>query len=499
MVELAVWNRPNCILFALLTIPTVAVAAPPQPTAPNGEHWVGDVGMTSEQLAILRTQLAGSNRDTRQQALQQLSHLSADSLPAIRTRLQLRRGQALELQRAREAITGFRHAVGSRRADDDVDIEPGVALVLMQQRGTVTVTMAETLLLLRSLERIRTREAGLLMALFVDMDDGLWMNELRRARRRAGLWMLPALLELRSHEQAEVKQWARRGISALNMDDPKRATSVADHHLAAAVVRAYASPLDFEAMPVLVRLVAADETQVREAARWAVSEFGQNAIWQLRELYEELTGQQADKSWKWERTAHELYTFIDRKRIEVASTAFAEGMRHYLEGDLSKMAARFDVALRTYPLASERADMAVGYAALGDDRMAHDDLVTAEHAYQRAHRLTDSAEARKRYAARLWFARSERAVSAGVVDLAGYDKALALDPTLAGAWHARNVLDGTKRRQERQQRRWAAAGALAFTLALLWLLIRVPSSDAIRDEAKREPKQGCEGSADAIA
>jgi tetratricopeptide (TPR) repeat protein len=204
--------------------------------------------------------------------------------------------------------------------------------------------------------------------------------------------LLPALIELRSHEDARVRGWAQAGVQALGMEDPQVAAQIPDAHLLAQVLRAYSQPLDFAAMPVVVRLVAADKTQVRLAARAATARFGKNAIWQLRELYQELTGQSADKRWDAERTARELYTALDRPATEEAQTLLAQGMKRYVAGDLPAMQKLYDRVLAQYPLFPDRAKMAPGYAALARTLLERDRLEAARDAFQRALRLDPQAE-----------------------------------------------------------------------------------------------------------
>lgn len=474
-----------CVGWTAFAASAVASPSPSGPDTPRlprekplgvARQWAQSAGMSSAQLQVLRAKLGSADPQTRRAAVSALEHLTADSLPAIEQRLSERADGKLSAEKAKAALTAFRHAVGSTRADDDVDIAPGIVDVLAQDRSRTTVAMAETLLMLRALEAMASREAGLTMARILDLDEGAWRREMWRARRRAGQWLLPALIELRSHESRRIKRWAARGVRALGMEDPRRATTVEDHHVAAQVVRAYASPLDFQAMPVLVRLVQDDRVQVREAARWAVAQFGKNAIWQLRELYEELTGQQADHSWDHEQTARELYTVIDRERIERTSDSLAQGMQHFVAGQLDRMADAFGRVLAAHPEHPERTKMAPGYAALAQARMAAGDLEGADDALQRAMRLAARIEDRRAYEARLAVLRAERQLKAGLVDLAGFEQATQLDPTLSTARSRLDQLSGDEKARAHSRRRWAASAALVALLLLLVVLIRQPST-----------------------
>ena len=246
----------------------------------------------------------------------------------------------------------------------------------------------------------------------------------------------------------------------------------ADPHLAAAVVRAYTDPLDYPAMPVLVRMVGADKLEVRQAARDAVARFGKNAIWQLRELYEEVSGKAVDRGWEAERVASELYLALDRDERQLAEGLLARGMSLFVAGDLKQMQQVYDALLARFPQFEQRKKMAAGYAALGDDLLARDELDAARDAYARALRLSPEADDATRLRAKLAFTRAEVALTDGVVDLHGYDQALARDPDLRAARIARDRLSGALAQQVRRQKRFAAAGAIALLLAALAVLLR---------------------------
>jgi tetratricopeptide (TPR) repeat protein len=292
------------------------------------------------------------------------------------------------------------------------------------------------------------------------------------AQQRLGLSLLPSLIELRSHEDSQVKRWAQRAVRSLGMEDPTRAVELDDPALLAAVIHAYAQPLDFAAMPVVVRLVDSDKQLVRRAAPATVARFGKNAICQLRELYAELTSQPADKRGGHGRTARELYAVLDRRLIEEAVTRLAKGLSLFLAGDLEAMAAEYDRLLARFPDFEARDRMAPGYAGLGAFHLEDDRLDAARDAYQRALRLQPDGSDATRWQAQLAFIDAERGVSRGVVDLDGYGRALALDPEHAQAAQAHDLLSGEKAARERTFRRLAAAAAAGLLIAFLLLLLR---------------------------
>jgi tetratricopeptide (TPR) repeat protein len=463
----AAWTVPalSCVLTAL----PAGVHAEVAPA----EQRLTVRGLRAPELARMAAQLGAAAPERREAAVRALSELNAESLPGIGQRLAQLAAQRPEADAARAAIAAFRHAAGSRRADDTIDLVQGVLPALEAQRDPATLAMAEPLLYLRALERMSGRAAGLHMGELLLLDErGVWDHELKLARERAGMRLLPALLELRSHADSRVRNWAQAGVSALGMEDPASVAQLEDAHLLAQAVLAYSRPLDFAAMPVVVRLVAADSIQVREAAREAVARFGKNAIWQLRELYQQLTGQAADKAWDAERTARELYASLDRPASQEAQALLAQGMKHFVGGDLDAMQRVYDRLLAQHPAFAERAKMAPGYAALGRMRLSQDRLGDARDAFQRALRLAPDAPTTPALRAELAFVDAELALVSGVVDLDGYQAALRHEPDHAAASDAADRLSGARAARERGYKRLAAGGAIALLLVWIAVLLR---------------------------
>jgi tetratricopeptide (TPR) repeat protein len=430
-------------------------------------------GLSAAELARLADQLGGEAAAQREAAFHALSELHAESLAGIAQRLRALKKSRPDAEAEKAALSAFRHAAGSRRADDSIDIAPGVLAVLGEQRDATVLAVAEPLLYLRSLERMQSREAGLVMAELLVLDEpGVWDAELRLARERVGLPLLPALLELRAHADANVRAFAQAGVHALGMQEPSTTTKLSDPHLVAEVVHAYVQPLDFAAMPLVVRLTGAEPLEVREAARFAVARFGKNAIWQLRQLYEEVKGKSAERSWDAERIARELYAALDHAARADEERLLAQGMSRFVAGDLEAMRQLYDRLLAQSPHFDQRAKLAPGYAALGEKLLAEDKLEPARDAYQRALRLAPTAPDAEALRAELAYIDAELALSHGVVDLHGYEEALRHAPKHAAATAARDRLTGERAARERKQRRLAAGAAIALLLGLIAILLR---------------------------
>jgi hypothetical protein len=137
----------------------------------------------------------------------------------------------------------------------------------------------------------------------------------------------------------------------------------------------------------------------------------------------------------------------------------------------------FDALLAKYPDFERRDRLADGYAALGADLFRRDQLSASVAAYRRALRLAPAAANANRWQAQVAFVSAEYSLTRGVVDLAGYTRALELDPTLHAAHDAIERLSGTRTQHVRDMRRLAAVLAFALLLACVVILLRRTPAD----------------------
>jgi hypothetical protein len=182
-------------------------------------------------------------------------------------------------------------------------------------------------------------------------------------------------------------------------------------------------------------------------------------------------GRAADHSWGAGLLARELYRRLDRAQLEDADRLLTRGLSHLSAHELPAMQADYDLLLTKYPQFSERSRLAPGYAALGAERLAHDDLAGGLAAYRRALWLDANADQARRWRAQLEYAATELMLTHGVADLAGYDRALGLDPQLPAARRARDALTGEQSRRLHERKHAAAAGSLLLFSLLAGLLL----------------------------
>jgi len=432
-----------------------------------------ELAPSSAELASLARDLGDEDESKRAAALGALAALDPESLPAVHDRVRSFRRRPLHSDTAYRALGAFRHTVGSLRADDiEVDMAPGVPLVLREQRDRVTIAMAERLLLLRALEAMGTVEAGRVMVDLMATDFEAWRWESRRLVQRMGARIVPTLIESLGHSEPKARQWARAGLRTLGIDGAGTAVQQPDITVLADTLRGYGTIRSMDAMPVVVSFTTHDRLKVRQAARWATEQYGRNAIWQLRRAYRNLTGSDANRAWGWRRLAEALYAAYDDQRLGTARTELTEGLSALGAGDLGTMAERFEHALKLAPALPERSQMAAGYAAMGARRLAEDDLAGAERLFQRAVRLGPNLPDAAAWRAQIAFVRAERRLSGGIVDLPGYRRALELDPDHAAASRAIDTLTGRTAQRASEHRRWAAGLAAALLAFVVFLFLR---------------------------
>jgi len=399
------------------------------------------------ELAAIAADLGSTEAGIRERAFARLSHLPAGALEAIGERIAQLERPILDSESAYEAVRKFRHSMGSRRADDDVDIAPGVLPWLAEHRDRITLAMAERLALLRSLEAIGTLESGALLCDLLGLDMVPWQWERRRVLHRAGVRLLPVLILARTHSRPDVRRWARQGIAELELEDPGRAVqALADDPASLEqLLRAYPRVLLFDAMPVLVSYVDHDAGAIRQAAREGMQIFAQNGIWMLRRAHRNLLGADADPAWGWRRTMDELYAALDERRLAPQTAQLERGLEAAAAGELEPMAALFDEVLRHAPTHPRREEMAPGYAALAERLSSEGRFARSSALYRRALWLAPEAAE-----AELWGARADasapsaapsgrrpprealEAQPSGAREAAGLSSAGAEDPRPAG-------------------------------------------------------------------
>ncbi|MBX3250528.1 MAG: hypothetical protein KF901_25350 [Myxococcales bacterium] len=389
----------------------------------------GATGVTSAEVDVaMLERLAGDLRSseppTRARAIARLGALPAEALPAIAERVQYLARLVIPAEDGDDAIRRFRLATGSRRADDMIDIAPGIGAVLAEDRGPVTGRAAERVLLIRSLERIDTLDAWRLVPEIFALTPEMWRWEKRRIVHRLGPKVLPALLLARAHRDADVRRWARDGVAQLGLASPADALQEEDPARLAMLVTAYSEVRDLDAMPVMVAFVDHPDRELREATRAAMERYGQNGVWQLRLAFRNKLASEPDLSWGWRRTMTELYERLDAARLAPVSERLDEAVVALDAGDEAAALRLVEEVLRDAP-EPPRPEVVAGALARVAATMAGEDALRL---VRRALWLAPSHPDASAWRARELFLEAELDRERGMLDLDAYRAAL---PALA--------------------------------------------------------------------
>lgn len=444
------------------------------------------------ELAALATDLASADPAVRQTSIETLSTLPASALPAIAERLtRLRRGRPSR-DDAGAALTAIRRAAGSRRADDMVDIAPGVSVLLETDRSSAVVRVAEPLLLLRSLERIGTTDALRLVPEVLRLDGEPWRMEGRRVTLRLGDRVAAAAIHARSGDDAEGRTWARWTSDRLDLGNPGALAQRMSGSDLAEVLTAYSATHTLAAIPVVASFVDADQRRLRDAAREALRGYRQNGIWVARETFETRLGTTADLSWGWERTLEELFSRLDAARAEHLHVALADATQAIERGADAEARSALDLALLRSPeLATPEA--AALYAQLAE----RESLPEAREALlRRALAIAPDADQANHWRGLLAFQAAQEELTVGVLDVARFSAAADAAPACVDCVAMRDTLAGQAALAQIDRTLAFAFAASLFAILGLLLLTwtwaapraRTPAGTAAASLADADPR-----------
>lgn len=489
---------PHRQLILVLALSAVAAPAAAQEEG-EGEPPAPEVAEADDptltRIEALVRQLGGPDADERRAAHDALVTLNEEALPAIRARLARLRRDRPPRNWAVDIMNRFR-----RRSNDDDEpdeISLGALAELDEEHADhereKVLSMAEPLLLWRALDAMGTLEAQRAVFPIMGFDRGLYLPEARNWVRRRGAALTAAAIEGRTHDDRFVRRWGSWAMRHLGADDPGRVVQELDEAQLPDVIRAYARLRMQSAMRVIVSYVDSDRRRIRRAARWAMSEYGGNAIWILRTAYHDEVGEHAPRAWGWRRLSEELYQHADAERLAAVRAALDEGTAALEAGDFATMRARYDDVLARAPELEEPTPVAEGYAALAAHHLGRGETDEAIWAYRRALRLAPDGPRAAGWRARLEYAVARTHLADGVLDEEAFERVLARDPDHPGAIEALAAAAPAAGRAPpgTDRTRWGLAAAALLALLGVGLLWRG------RDEPEDVDEPTCDTTLDA--
>lgn len=435
-------------------------------------------------LPALEQGLASDDTSARAAAIAGYDALGPADVPAMRERMDRLLRPVIEADEVTRIVTAFRHAVGSRRADDLVDVAPGIGTVLETAHDRPTVRLAAAILLERAAERIDTVESlALVPELMRFGGDGMRL-EGRRITMRLDARLAATVIRSVGHPDREARLWATWSAERFGTADPGRFVRTLEPDLVPDVLRAYAAAHVMGAVSIASSYVGAESRALREGARDALTAYGQSSIWVARQAYRLHTGEDASRDWSWRRTLDELFAVLDRARSAIAEPHLARAEQALVAGDRAAAREALDAALAAMPSPEDERAGAIALR-LAEADLAAGDAETARRALARATRLPLSEHAADRRDALALFLRADAMLAHGTLDADVYRAAASTDPTCercvaaAAALVERPTTEGGARGTLPL---WLAAAAFLVVSVLLW-----PASSPARPDTETTP------------
>ena len=286
---------------------------------------------------------------------------------------------------------------------------------------------------------------------------------------------VPALIEARQHDAKIVQKWAAKQLDLLGRAIPGEAVSTNDMQVLADVLRAYGRTRDVDAARVVLSFANSDRIQLREAAREAIAAIGEPGVWQLRDVYLNLTGNKPPRDWTWDRIAREIFAAYDRGRLAEVYKLMDDGVGFAAAGKLAEAVESFDKVLARAPLFDRRKEMVKTYVARSKE-LPDDKREEALAMLRKALRLDPKNPDAKKLEAEIAYLEGVVLMRQGTPDKLLFKKALDLDPTHERARSALASLDDQAAPKKDWTNRYIAAAGigLAALLAMILLYRRKP-------------------------
>lgn len=482
------WRRLRpalCVALLLLWAPALPAAGPePLPELPRAPS-IELPKPTTDHLEEVDRLLAGlqdPDRGRRENGAAELLEASAALVPAIARRLDEIADRADKEAMKRllgdirsETRNRLRLELEAQGKRGDVTTPDYLRMVIADARlrAKAWPDLVSVLGLSRMLTAIGTvRAVRELIQVYVRFGEFLRVDtqlQLEKLGNRA----VAALIEARRHPAEKIGRWAERQLDTLGKAVPGEAVQVDDPEVLGDILRAYGRVKTPDATRIIVSFANSERSQLRDAARQAISLMGEVGHWQLRDAYENTTGKRPPRDWSWDRTARQLFAEFDSARQARVLKLYEQGQAARSAGDLERMRQLFDQVVARSPEFRHAGELAGAYleyarAAKPEQRSA------ALLALARAERLASSEEQRRAASSLKLTLEAEELLERGLADQTLLQRANELDPRNERAAEvlARAVRGETKQRTMRGRYAAAAAIAVLALLAIAWVTLR---------------------------
>lgn len=428
----------------------------------------------ARELTRLVASLTNRDPSARKTAASAIENVGPGALPAIAQLLATERQSTTA-----PVVTLVKAARKDSGRGEELDLARALVETTSDAAGYRTATT--TAVLAVALVRIGTTPAARQLVRVAGDHDGVFRPDLARHVATLGDKAVPALIEARKDPTPAVRHWASLQLEALGKRIAGDAVQTKDNQVLADVLHAFGNVHDVDALPVLLSFVSSDRVLVREAAREAVEQLGQDAITKLREAYSNVVGRPAPTGWTAPEVAKALFSAYDHLRLQEVYGLLDEGLARQREGKLDEAIAAFDRVLARQPLLDRRGEMVSAYVAHAES-LEESDPPRAIASLRRAARLWPESPRVPHIEAELAYLEGKELLAHGVTDTRPFERALVLGPT-----HEKARAELTRLELSSEQRqttfRYGIAGAVTLVVALGGFLLfggRRRSRDAAR-------------------
>ena len=463
-------KRTTLLAVLTLSLAPMIAHAEPVPSASTVPSTSAAPSFSARELDAAIARLGDPDVTIRHAAAYAIVHTPGDALPLLEVRM-LRAPEAgpgpmwLALDKARKSLGSGKDA--PKDGKDAKEESPSELLAAVVDSGNGPGARALSLLLagMQACETLGgVAGARVLVHLAVE-NKGLLKTTVTNALRRMGDHAVAALVEVRRAEDKDLRTWANRTLDSLGKFLPSDAVQVKDPQALADVLVAFGKIKDPDAMRVIITYLDADRAQVREAARWAIAQFGHDAKAPLKEAYDNFTGDKAGDDWPADKTLGALVAAYDKVRLAEVYKLLDEGIAHRDAGRLEEAVASFDALLARAPTFERKAELAPTYVDLAHKKLPTDRA--AGHALlAKALRLAAGTNIAAPIESELDYLDAAELLEHGVADTTLLERALQLDANNAPARDLLTRLQNDAEARESRLRRWAASGAVGIVAAL---------------------------------
>ena len=425
-------------------------------SVPGTSSASASLSMPVDELDGLLAKVLSGPEPSRKAAIKEVSELGSNALSAIHAKLAEARhvgGVSNVVREAKELTEG----------EGQGDLALALLRVRSQNNAAYKATLTTTVLI-RALAHIANTASTRELIAILNDHGGVFRPEITRQVPKVGEAFVPALIEAR-RGSVETRRWAHLQLEALGKKTAGEAAQVKSSTVLCDVLRAYGSIHDIEALAVILSFVNTDRAQVRAAAREALSMYGGDGLWKLREAYSNLTGKPTPEGWSADQVAKELFTAFDKVRLQEVYELLDEGLKLEKDHKLLEATQAFDKALARQPLLDRRAEMIPAYVAYADS-IEEKDLAQALALYRKAARLEPKDARKAQIESGIAYLEGKELLSRGIADEEAFKRAIALDPTNARARAELGKLEAVVETKAEKSRRVLSGGAVILAAAI---------------------------------